>query len=42
MKTAVLTALGGGTAAIVATAADPQKYRSPQDLHHGDDGSQFP
>ena len=34
-RTAVLTALGGGIAAVVATAADPQKYRFPQDLGSG-------
>lgn len=35
IKTTVVAALGGGAAAIVATAADPQKYRFPQDLGSG-------
>jgi hypothetical protein len=35
LRTALISALGGGIAAIVATAADPQKYRFPQDLGSG-------
>jgi hypothetical protein len=35
VRTAVIAGLGGGIAAIVATAADPQKYRFPQDLGTG-------
>lgn len=35
LKTSGLAALGGGIAAIVATAADPTKYRFPQDLGSG-------
>jgi hypothetical protein len=35
IKTTIVSALGGGAAAIVATAADPQKYRFPQDLGSG-------
>jgi hypothetical protein len=34
-KTAVIAALGGGIAAIVATAADPTKYHFPRDLGTG-------
>jgi hypothetical protein len=35
ITTTALAALGGGAAAIVATLADPQKYRFPQDLGSG-------
>jgi hypothetical protein len=35
LKTAVIAALGGGIAAIVATAADPAKYHFPRDLGSG-------
>lgn len=35
LKTSGLAALGGGIAAVVATAADPSKYHFPRDLGTG-------
>lgn len=35
IKTSALAALGGGIAAVIATAMDPTKYRFPRDFGTG-------